>query len=77
MAETTFEKSIKELDEIVKKLELGELSLDEMLALFERGISLSKTCNKLLNEAEKKVNILIKKDDGVQKQQFSSSEGEL
>ena len=76
MAETTFEKSIKELDEIVKKLENGELSLDEMLTLFERGILLSKTCNKLLNEAEKKVNILIKKDDGMEKQEFSSVEGE-
>ncbi len=76
MADMTFEKSIKQLEEIVKKLELGDLSLDEMLSLFEQGISLSKTCNKMLNEAEKKVNILIKKDDTVQKQEFSSSEGE-
>jgi exodeoxyribonuclease VII small subunit len=76
MTDTTFEKSIKELDEIVKKLEGGDLSLDEMLKLFEKGISLSRTCNKLLNEAEKKVNILIKRDDSVEKQQFTSLEGE-
>ncbi len=76
MAEVSFEKSINELEEIVKKLEQGELSLDEMLSLFEKGISLSKLCNKLLNEAEKKVNILIKKDDTVQKQEFASLEGE-
>lgn len=76
MTDTTFEKSIKELDEIVKKLEGGDLPLDEMLKLFEKGIALSRTCNKLLNEAEKKVNILIKGEDSVEKQPFTSLEGE-
>ncbi|MBQ2754890.1 MAG: exodeoxyribonuclease VII small subunit [Clostridia bacterium] len=65
-----FEKSIKELDEIVKKLEQGDLPLDEMLELFEKGVALSSACNKLLDEAEKKINILVKKDGEILKQEF-------
>ena len=65
-----FEKSIKELDGIVKKLEQGDLSLDEMLELFEKGVALSATCNKMLDEAKKKINILVKKDGEIKKQEF-------
>lgn len=54
-----FEKSIKELEEIVNKLETGETSLSESLELFEKGIGLAKECNKMLDEAEKKVSVLI------------------
>ena len=54
-----FEKSIKELEEIVNKLETGEASLSESLELFEKGIKLAKECNKMLDEAEKKVSVLI------------------
>lgn len=54
-----FEKSIKELEEIVNKLEAGDASLSESLELFEKGIKLAKDCNKMLDEAEKKVSVLI------------------
>lgn len=54
-----FEKSIKELEEVVNKLESGEASLSESLELFEKGIKLAKDCNKMLDEAEKKVSVLI------------------
>ena len=54
-----FEESIKELEEIVNKLESGEASLSESLELFEKGIGLAKNCNKMLDEAEKKVSVLI------------------
>ncbi len=54
-----FEKSIKELEEIVNKLETGETTLSESLELFEKGIKLAKECNKMLDEAEKKVSVLI------------------
>lgn len=54
-----FEKSIKELEEIVNKLENGDASLSESLELFEKGIKLAKDCNKMLDEAEKKVSVLI------------------
>lgn len=65
-----FEKSIGELDAIVKQLEQGDLSLDEMLELFEKGVALSNSCNKMLDEAEKKINIIVKKDGEIQKQEF-------
>lgn len=54
-----FEKSIKELEEIVNKLETGEATLSESLELFEKGIKLAKECNKMLDDAEKKVSVLI------------------
>ena len=75
MADVSFESSIDALDAIVKKLETGDATLDEMLKLFEEGINLSRVCNKFLNEAEKKVNILIKKDAGYEKQDFTAPEG--
>ena len=53
------EKKIKELEEVVNKLESGEASLSESLELFEKGIHLAKECNKMLDEAEKKVSVLI------------------
>ena len=73
MAETSFEKSIGELDEIVKKLEGGDLPLDDMLALFEKGISLSRVCNDMLTKAEAKVNLLVNKGDSVEKQEFQEN----
>lgn len=75
MADVSFEKSIEELDEIVKKLEKGDLSLDEMLKAFEKGISLSRVCNDLLNKAEKRVNVLIKKENTYEKEEFTTPEG--
>lgn len=54
-----FEKSIKELEEIVAKLEKGDAGLDESIELFEKGIKLSKECNDMLDNAEKKVSVLI------------------
>lgn len=74
MAEVNFEKSITELENIVKTLESGNLSLDEMIKLFERGMKLSASCNKLLDEAEIKINILMKNNGEITKQQFELSE---
>ncbi len=75
MPENSFEKSIEALDAIVKALEKGDVPLDDMLKLFEQGIALSRTCNEMLDAAEKKVNLLIKKDDGFEKQPFNPTEG--
>lgn len=60
----TFEQSIAELEEIVEQLENGDVTLDESLGLFEKGIKLSKSCQKMLDTAEKKVSILMTNDDG-------------
>ena len=55
-----FEKALEELEELVQTLEKGELSLDEMLKQFERGIKLTRTCQSALKNAEQKVELLIK-----------------
>ncbi len=73
----TFEQSITELEQIAAKLEDGSVTLDESLALFEKGIKLSKSCQKMLDEAEKKVSILMTNEDGeVQKEPFADGERE-
>jgi exodeoxyribonuclease VII small subunit len=60
----TFEASLKRLEEIVRKLESGELPLDTALELFEEGIRLSRFCNTTLDQAERRVEILLKNDSG-------------
>jgi len=66
MSETAsdFEPSLKRLEEIVKRLENGELSLDAALELFEEGIKLSRFCHTKLEQAERRVEILLKNNSG-------------
>ena len=59
-----FEDALSKLEEIVEKLERGELSLEESLAAFEEGIKLSRVCSGQLDAAERKIEILIKAEDG-------------
>lgn len=54
-----FEEAIKELEAVVSSLENGENSLDDSIELFEKGIKLSKQCQKMLDTAEKKVRVLM------------------
>jgi len=67
MAEKKFEAALARLEEIVQELEKGDIPLEQSLKLFEDGIKLSRICNKRLEEAERKVEILIKDKDGVVK----------
>jgi len=60
----TFEESLKKLETIVDQLEKGDLTLEDSLKLFEEGVGLSAACKKELDEAEGKVQILIKQRDG-------------
>ena len=62
--EIKFEDALTRLEEIVEKLEEGDLPLEESLSAFEEGIKLSRVCAKLLNEAERKIEILTKGEDG-------------
>jgi len=64
MKKQTFENAIKKLEQIVLDLETKDLPLDEAVKKFEEGVNLSKFCSKVLDETEKKVTILLKKDDG-------------
>lgn len=54
-----FEEAMKQLEETVKQLESGEATLEEAMELFEKGVSLSRTCQKLLSDAQLKVTKLI------------------
>lgn len=63
-AKRTFEEAMNELEEIVEKLENGELTLDQSLECFQKGIELSKYCNKRLDEVEKKITVLIENEEG-------------
>ena len=60
----SFEESLKKLEAIVDQLEKGDLPLEDSLKLFEDGVSLSAVCKKELDEAEGKVQMLIKQRDG-------------
>jgi exodeoxyribonuclease VII small subunit len=64
MAEKKFEAALSRLEEIVQELEKGDLALEQSLKLFEEGIKLSRLCNKRLEEAERKVEILLKDRSG-------------
>ena len=59
-----FERSLTRLEEVVRKLEGANLSLDEAMKLFEEGVQLSRDCQKQLEQAEGRVEILLKKADG-------------
>lgn len=59
-----FEEAIEELEKIVNQLESGELSLEESIKAFEKGIELSKLCRKKLEKAEDRVKKLLEKTDG-------------
>ncbi len=67
MPKERFEDSLNKLEKIVSKLEEGDIPLEESLKLFEEGIRLSRLCNQKLDEAEKKVEILLKGKNGVLK----------
>lgn len=60
-----FERALKELEELVGRMEQGDLPLEESLKAFERGIELTRACQQALKEAEQKVEILISKGDQI------------
>jgi exodeoxyribonuclease VII small subunit len=60
----SFEAGLERLEQIVKALEQGDLSLDRSLELFEEGMKLSGICRQQLEQAENKVEILVRKNDG-------------
>ncbi len=74
MATSNFEKNMSDLENIVTELEKGDLNLDESISKFEEGIKISKQCNKILEDAEKKIIILLEKDGEVKEENFMSEE---
>jgi exodeoxyribonuclease VII small subunit len=59
-----FEGALEELESVVEQLESGDLSLEDSLAAFEKGVGLVKFCNQKLNEVEKKIELLVKDKEG-------------
>lgn len=64
MKQFDFEESMKKLEEIVKALEKGELSLEESLSKFEEGLALGKRCRELLETAEARIKKVVRNSDG-------------
>lgn len=64
MAKLSYEKALKDLEDIVREIESGELPLEKSLKKFEDGVKLSRYCTKMLDEAEQKITILLKDEDG-------------
>jgi exodeoxyribonuclease VII small subunit len=74
MAKERFEEALNKLEKIVSKLEKGDIPLEESLKLFEEGVRLSRWCSHKLDEAERRVEILVKDKEGILKvQPFDSS----
>ena len=69
-----FERALAELEATVDKLEHGELSLEEALAQFERGVALARECQASLKQAEQKVEILLQKTATAQPEPFEPDE---
>lgn len=65
-----FEEAMQGLEQIAGELEKGNLNLDESVAKFEEGMKLSKTCNDILEDAEKRISILIKNGEEVSEEEF-------
>ncbi len=64
MAKKTFEQSLEDLEKIVKELESGDLPLEKAIKRFEQGMALSRQCNQMLDQTERKVSQLIKDSEG-------------
>lgn len=64
-----FESALKSLEDIVTQLESGDLTLDRALELFEEGVRISRFCGSKLDEAERRVEILVKSADGSMKEE--------
>ena len=67
-----FEESLAELEQLVERMEQGNLALEESLKLFQRGVLLTRTCQKALKEAEQKVQILLEENGEPTLQPFTN-----
>ena len=73
--EKSFEEMIIELEDIVKSLEKDNLNLDESINKFENGMKLAKDCNKKIEEAEKRITILLNENGDLKEENFVASVG--
>ncbi len=76
MKKKTFEDALEKLEKITKELEEGDLSLEESLQYFDEGVKLAEFCTSKLSDAQKKVEILLKKNDSLEPVDFAGEEEE-
>jgi exodeoxyribonuclease VII small subunit len=74
MARDKFEEALQKLDEIVRRMEAGDMSLEESLKAFEEGVKLARFCSRRLDEAERRVEILLKDDEELSVRPFQEEE---
>ena len=74
MAKANFEENMNKLETIVKKKKKGDLNLDDSVKKFEEGIRISKECNEMLEEAEKKITILLQEDGKIEEKDFKTED---
>ena len=70
MKELSFEENMDKLEKIVQELEKGDLNLDDSIKKFEEGMKISKECNKYLEDAEKKITVLIENKNEITEEDF-------
>lgn len=70
MEEESFEKKLQDLEKIVTELEKGDLSLDKSVGKFEEGIKLSKECGNMLNEAKRRITVLLEENGEIKEEDF-------
>jgi len=76
MAKEKFEDTLRKLEDLLRKMEGGDMGLEESLKAFEEGIRLSRLCTERLDEAERRVDILLREDDAVAIKPFAGEERE-
>ena len=76
MKKKTFENALEKLEDITRELEEGDLSLEESLKHFDEGVKLAEYCNGKLSDAQKKVEILLKKEDAIEPVDFEEPDQE-
>ena len=72
--EDNFETKIESLEKIVAELEKGDLSLEDSVNKFEEGMKISKECSELLEDAEKRISIILEKDGEIKEEDFTGGE---
>jgi exodeoxyribonuclease VII small subunit len=76
MAKEKFEEALEKLEEIVKKMEAGDMALEESLKAFEEGIKLARLCAKKLDEADRRVELLLRQEGELVTKPFAEVERE-
>lgn len=74
MAKKTFEEALERLESITRELEEGDISLEDSLKKFDEGVKLAEFCNKKLDDAQRKVDILLKKNGTLTAEPFTESD---